>query len=143
MKKCYYALMVMLMALVSVGFTACGDDDEPKVADIVGTWQYISPDDMLDDVGLLLLQFTKDGKFHQVINYIGANGASDYIVFHGSYTVKGYKLAVTLDPSPFLTGESETLEFSYSVDGDELELLMDREIVTFTRVRASVIEPYL
>ena len=29
MKKCYYLLMVMLMALVSIGVASCGDD-EPK-----------------------------------------------------------------------------------------------------------------
>ena len=139
MKKCYFALMVMLMALVSVGFAACGDD-EPEITDfIVGTWQYDDPE-MLDDA-VLLFQFTKDRKFHQVAKYIGS--ATDFFALHGTYTVKGYKLIVTIDPSPLFSDESETIEFSYSFEGDKLVLLSGGETITLIRVNASAIEPYL
>ena len=38
MKKLYYFLAVMLLTLVSVGVTSCGDDkDEPKSSDLVGS----------------------------------------------------------------------------------------------------------
>ena len=141
-KKCYYALMVMLMALVSVGFAACGDDDSDlEIALIVGTWQYDNPE-MFDDA-ILLFQFTKDRKFHQVAKYIGEEGTPDYFAFHGTYTVKGYKLIVTIDPTPLFNDESETIEFSYSVEGDKLELLSNGETITLKRVNASAIEPYL
>ncbi len=142
MKKCYYALMVMLMALVSVGFAACGDDDSDlEIALIVGTWQYDDPE-MFDDA-VLLFQFTKDRKFHQVAKYIGAGGMPELFAFHGTYTVKGYKLIVTIDPTPSFNDKRETIEFYYSVEGDKLELLSNGETITLTRVNASAIEPYL
>ena len=140
MKKCYFALMVMLMALVSVGFAACGDDEpDLEIAEIVGTWQYDNHD-MFDDA-VLLFQFTKDRKFHQVAKYIGS--ATDFFALHGTYTVKGYKLIVTIDPSPLFSDESETIEFSYSFEGDKLVLLSGGETITLIRVNASAIEPYL
>lgn len=139
MRKCYFALMVLLVALVSVGFAACGDD-EPKVADfVVGTWQYDNHEMLNDNV--LLFQFTRDGKFHLVSKYIGS--ATDYYAYHGTYTVKGYKLIVTFDPSPLLSDESETIEFDYSVEGDKLLLFTNSETLTLIRVNNSVIEPYL
>ena len=62
--KAFESFNYMLMALVSVGFAACGDDDdEPKSADIVGTWSLDT--DILGDYEVLF-QFTKDGKFHEV-----------------------------------------------------------------------------
>ena len=142
MKKCYYALMVMMLALVSVGFAACGDDDSDlEIAFIVGTWQYDDPE-MFDDA-VLLFQFTKDRKFHQVAKYIGAGGMPELFAFHGTYTVKGYKLIVTIDPTPSFNDKRETIEFYYSVEGDKLELLSNGETITLTRVNASAIEPYL
>ena len=132
----------MLMALVSVGFAACGDDEsELEIAEIVGTWQYDDPD-MLDDT-VLLFQFTKDRKYHQVAKYIGAGGNSEHFAFHGTYTVKGYKLIVTIDPTPLFSDKSETIEFIYSMEGDKLVLFTGGETITLTRVMASVIEPYL
>ena len=137
MKKCYFALMVFLMTLVSVGFTACGDD-EPKVADIVGTWLYDSPE-IYGDVAWLF-QFTKDGIFHQVIINIKADGNNDYFAFHGTYTVKGNELSFVYDDDQGFDGDPLTVE--YIVQGDKL-MLMDQNHSTFTRVMNSVIEPYL
>ena len=77
-KKYIYFLMVMLMALVSVGFAACGDDDdEPKNSDIVGTWQ------IKDSEGMTLLQFTKDGKFNEV-EIVSEEGVADVYKFYGT-----------------------------------------------------------
>lgn len=139
MKKCYYALMVMLMALVSVGLAACGDD-EPKVADIVGTWQYYEPA-MYNDASLMF-QFTKDGRFHQVVVFIVSAGKTDHFAFHGSYTVKGNNLSMTYDNDDGYDGENETLTCEYMVQGDRLTLL-DQDHSTYIRVKDSVIEPYL
>ena len=139
MRKCYFALMVLLMALVSVGFAACGDD-EPEVTDfIVGTWQFDNHEMLNDNV--LLFQFTKDGKFHLVSRFIGS--ATDYYALHGTYTVKDNKLIITIDPSPLFSDESEIVEFSYSFEGDKLLLLSGGETITLFRVSASAIEPYL
>ena len=137
-KKFHLALMVVLTALVSLGFAACGDD-EPKVADIVGTWQYNYPD-MLDDA-TMLLQFTKDGKFHQVVVFI-VDGKTEHYAFHGTYTVKGNELSFIYDDNIDHDSESDAFTVEYMVQGDRLTLL-DQDHTSFTRVRDSVIEPYL
>ena len=142
MKKCFYALMVMLMALVSVGFAACGDDDdEPKVPDIVGTWQLNQSKDWN-----VYYQFTKDGKFHYVwkaYTIVHYDLIPAVIVRHGTYTVSGTKLIVTLDSG---TDNIDLYlcpsECEYSVQGDSLKLLVEDE-PTFTRVDDSVILRFL
>lgn len=139
MKKSYYFLMVMLMALVAVGVTSCGDDDEPKGSDIVGTWA-------LDNTGygaaVTLFQFTKDGTFYEVDKSM-LNGETGVDVYHGTYSVSGNKLTVTY----IFTYETETVECTYQVKGDKLTLTYDDEGVgvtaTFTRVKDGVIAPYL
>ena len=133
MKKYYYLLMVMLMALVSVGFAACGDDDdEPKGSDIVGTWQ------ISDEEGVILLQFTKDGKFNEV-DIVSEEGVADLFIYHGTYSVSGNKLTVTY----VYDHESETVGCTYSVNGDKLSITDDGYTSIFTRVKDSVIEQYL
>ena len=137
--------MVMLLTLLTVGFTACSDDDEPKGADIVGTWQYDHPDDEEYVDYDLYYQFTKDGKFHQVWKSHDESygyGKSNLIVFHGTYTVSGTKLIVTLDSKPNYDLYLCPSECEYSVQGDKLKLL-GGEYPTFIRVEDSVIEPYL
>ena len=136
MKKCYYFLMVMLMALVSVGFAACGDDDEPKSADIVGTWAFDNTD--LIGAGVTLFQFTKDGKFYEVDRSM-VYGEDGVEVYHGTYTVSGDKLTVTY----IFQYETETIECTYQVKGNKLTITNDGHTSTFIRVDDSVIEPYL
>ena len=139
MKKFYYALMIMLMALVSLGFTACSDDDEPNGADIVGTWQYNHPDDEEQIIDYdLFYQFTKDGKFHRVtVFHEPSYGRRNYVVSYGTYVVSGTKLIITFDGDEVVTTEGY-----YSVRGDILIFLGGDE-PTFTRVEDSIIEPYL
>lgn len=138
MKRLSYFLMVILMALVSLGFAACSDDDEPKVADIVGTWQYDNPDETANYD--MFYQFTKDGEFHVVEKYHEVYyGRPNLFVHHGTYTVSGTTLKFSL-----LLNDDEvwTTEGEYSVQGDKLKFLGGEE-PTFTRVDDSVIEPYL
>lgn len=137
MKKYYFALMVMLMTLVSVGLAACSDD-EPKIADIVGTWQYAEPEVYND--ATMLYQFTKEGEFHLVVISIIPNGKPDHFTFHGSYTVKGNTLSMTYDDDVY--GENGPLTCEFVVKGDRLTFLDDHH-TTFIRVKDSVIEPYL
>ena len=139
MRKCYFALMVMLLGLVSVGFTACGHD-EPEIADIVGTWAL---DTDLDGDFALLFQFTRSGKFYQVLNHIQADGTPASVVFHGRYELaKGNKLALIFNLDSDDDGENDIVTCNYIVQGDKLTLL-GQEPATFVRVKDSVIEPYL
>ena len=143
MKKYIYSLMVMLLALLNVGLTACSDDDEPKGADIVGTWQYNHPDDEEIVDYDIYYQFTKDGKFHYVWkSHELYYGSANFVVYHGTYTVSGKKLIVTMDPHSIFDLYDEPSVCEYSVQGDRLKLLGGDE-PTFTRVDGSVIQPYL
>ena len=141
MKKYYFAVMVMLMALVSVGLTACGDD-EPKVPSIVGTWQHDHEAGNWD----IYYQFTKDGKFHYVwkTNMATAQGlVPTVVVANGTYTVSGTKLIVTLDSNPKTDLYLCPSECEYSVQGDKLKLLLGEDEPTFTRVKDNTIPTWV
>ena len=135
MKKCYYFLMVMLLTLVSVGFVSCGDDDEPKSSDIVGTWAFDNTD--LIGAGVTLFQFTKDGKFYEVDKSMVLG--DDEVVYHGTYTITGDKLTITY----IFLSETETIDCTYQVKGNKLTITNGGHSSTFIRVEDSVIEPYL
>ena len=133
MKKYIYSLLVLLLPILAVGFTACSDDDEPEGADIVGTWQYDNPDETANFD--LFYQFTKDGKFHQVTKFHEPSyGRPNYFVHSGTYVVSGKKVITTFD--------GVTTESDYLVKGNKLMFLGGDE-PTFTRVDDSIIEPYL
>lgn len=133
MKKYYYFLMVMLMALVSVGFASCGDDnDEPKDSGIVGTWQ------LTEDNEVTLIQFTKDGKFNE-IDIVTEEGVADLFKYFGTYTLSDNKLTITY----VYAFETETVVCTYSVKGDKLTISSMAETSTLTRVDDSVIQRYL
>ena len=134
MKKFCNLLMVMLMALVSVGFAACGDDDEPKGSDIVGTWAL---DDSGFGAGVTLFHFTKDGKFSEVNKSMVLG--DEVLVYHGTYTITGDKLTVTY----IYLNETETIDCTYQVKGNKLTITNGGHSSTFIRVEDSVIEPYL
>ena len=136
MKKYIYSLMVMLVALVLVGFASCGDD-EPEGADIVGTWQYDNPDETANYD--LFYQFTKDGVFNRVtIFHELSYGRRNFVVSSGTYTLSGKKVIISFDNG----GEVVSTENPYSVQGDKLKFIGGDE-PTFARVDDSVIEPYL
>ena len=132
--------MVMLMALVSVGFASCGDD-EPEGADIVGTWQYDNPDETANyDI---YYQFAKDGKYHYVwLSHEAYIGRRNYSVHSGTYVVSGKKLKITYNTESSEDEEVEPNWIEYSVQGNKL-MLLGGEYPTFTRVEDSVIQPYL
>ena len=145
MKKYSYILMVMLLALLTIGFTACSDDDEPKGADIVGTWQHDHPHNGSRDWDIYYL-FTKDGIFlyvwesYMIEHY---TFVPVVVVYRGTYTVSGTKLIVTLDSEPSIDLYLFPSECEFSVQDDSLKLLLGGEEPTFTRVDDSAVQPYL
>ena len=139
MKKFYFFLSVMLLALVSFGLTSCGDDkDEPKNNDVVGTWQLKT----VEDFGTYesLIQFTKNGKWHSVDIYT-EGGETEVEVEHGNYSISGDKMTVTYTDE----GHSITTTFGFVVKGDKLMITYEDYpvAVTYNRVKDSVIEKYL
>lgn len=129
-------LMVMLMALVSVGFASCGDDDEPKDSSIVGTWIQYNIDGI--ESSTIMIQFTKNGIYHEVDTHLEDEHVVSY-VYKGKYTVSGNKLTVTYN----YHYEDETVNCTYQVKGDQLTITHGGESSTLTRVEDSLIEPYL
>ena len=134
MKKIVKFSAFMLAAMfAATSFTSCGnDDDEPKGSDIVGTWQ------LKDSDGVILLQFTKDGKYNEV-DIVSDEGVDDLYIYHGTYTLSGNKLTITY----VYAYESETVDCTYSVKGDQLTITSAEGSNTLTRVQDSVIERYL
>ena len=87
---------------------------------------------------MILLQFTKDGKYHEVNTYI-VNEVDKVGVYHGTYSVSGDKLTVTY----IFKYETETVECTYQVKDGKLTIISDEGPSTFTRVKDSTIEQYL
>ena len=135
--------MVMLLALLSVGFSACSNDDEPKGADIVGTWQHNHHTEYND----VYYYFTKDGKFHYVWKTRIVTSHHGFmptvVVYHGTYTVSGTKLIVTMDSNPTDDLYLCPTECEFSVQGDTLKVVLGEEEHTFTRVNDNAIQPYM
>ena len=140
MKKCSYFLMVILLALVSVGFAACEDDEPKYTSDLVGTWSYNTQ--MIGDFATYL-QFTKDGKFHEVHTSFPNGETLLDDVFNGTYTVSGNVLTITYN----FKYEDEIVKCLYDVEGDKMTLTFEDDgeevTATFIRVNDSVIEEYL
>lgn len=137
MKKFYYLMMAMLMAMTTLSLTACGDDDEDGPdgggGDIVGAWKanMMNYADDIEDFEEIkeycesfesLFQFKKDHKFVSV-------------------TVLKYKKSVAeeyKDVPGFENPEIDIERGTYSVSGDKLTLIYtdedgttDREEVNF------------
>ncbi len=140
MKKLYFFLTVMLLSLVSVGVTSCGDDkDEPMGDGLVGTWQL----KLVDEEGRSienLVQFTKNGKWNSVEIVTDDIGIS-VEVEKGTYTVSGDKITVAYTED----GKTVTEMITYVVKGNKLMLTYEDVpvAITFDRVKDSVIEQYL
>ncbi|MBR6046776.1 MAG: hypothetical protein IKP44_01625, partial [Bacteroidaceae bacterium] len=77
MKKFYYLMMAMLMAMTTLSLTACGDDEEDGPSgggnDIEGTWKGNLTNDWYDEEDAdyiekaeALIQFKKGGKYVSV-----------------------------------------------------------------------------
>ena len=93
MKKLYFFLSVMLLTLVSVGVTSCGDDkDEPKSADIVGTWQVQA----VDEDGASYESLTISGNKVTVTYTEDGKSVSESF----TYEVKNNKLMITYQDFP-------------------------------------------
>ena len=138
MKKLYFFLTVMLLTLVSVGVTSCGDD-EPKSNDLVGTWQFKAVDE--DGASYeTLVQFTKDGKWNSVEIVTDEVGVA-VEVEKGTYTVSGNKINVTYTED----GHSVTESVTFEVKDNKLMLTYEDMpvAITFQRVKDSVIQQYL
>lgn len=149
MKKQLFLLAAMLLAVMSISLTACGDDnDEPSGGDIVGTWECDISRTLIDEMsdmyksGNELIQFRSDGTMVTVNAYVltdawaAITGEREEVeVGYGTYRISGDKL---------ISGDGETVKFK--LQGNKLTLTPTSGIIlplTFTRVSDSVINIYL
>ena len=156
----------MLMAIASVGLTACGDNkDEPRSIDygIIGTWQMDTT--IYYDSYLAFIQFTEDGNFNDAEIWTYPDSTT-IDVYTGTYTLSRDVVKITetdkyhyktsddisdianLDNARFdmisvTTGEKETYSMNYLVQEKQLIVSVKEDSVTLTKANNSDIEKYL
>ena len=139
MKKFLFLSMAMIMAILSLGLTACGDDkDEPEGtnADLVGTWKMTGTEGGYSYTSYV--QFTKDGKFNNVEIYT-EDGETEVEVVKGTYTVNGDVITITEN----YDGEVDTYSVRFQIKGKQLIVSEAGYSVTYTQAKNSEIEKYL
>ena len=155
MKKYLSMMVAVMLAAMSLGLSACGDDkDEPKgtnAKDLIGTWESDIVRDGVDGMeffyesGESLIQFRNDGTMVSVNvyvlkdEYVFDGKKEDIEVEYGTWRVEGDKI--------YGEGEDGAEEvMTFKVKGNDLTLTTTRGIIaslTFTKVPDSRINKYL
>lgn len=151
MKKIYSILMLAMMAVAALSFTACGNDDVDDANDggnIVGTWKYddISLNSLLDNLYEdvygddyednsytdAYIQFRENGTYVDIEVY----DDGDVDVERGTYKVE--------DGFLIMREGGEDFTYTYKVSGKKLSVTFGGAItMTLTKVNDSVIDKYL
>ena len=107
-------MIALMMAVVSVGFASCGDDDdEPLESVILGKW-YSYKATVSNSYGKKTVDVTQNGEYAAF--YMEANFASNKTVI-----VKGWMQSE--DGASLYWGETS---FVYSIDDDELTIVDEK-----------------
>ena len=115
MKKTFRILGLMLCTiLISIGFTACGDDDnEPGSNSIVGTWRL----SLQEEDGIMWhcqYEFSSNGSL-KVKDWTGNNEPANYEAT-GNYSTSADVLTLTITAD----GESWTEQYKFKIEGNHL-----------------------
>lgn len=155
MKKYLTMMVAVMLAAMSLGLAACGDDkDEPKgtnAKDLIGTWESDIVRDGVDGMeffyesGESLIQFRNDGTMVSVNvlvlkdEYVFDGKKEDIEVEYGTWRVEGDKI--------YREGEDGAEEvMTFKVKSNALTLTTTSGIIaslTFTKVPDSRINEYL
>ena len=170
MKKIYYLMVAMLMAMTTLSLTACGDDEEDGPSgggnDIVGTWKANLPSDLLYEVfdeeeieyvdkAEVLIQFKNNETYvtASVVTYnkVFAELMKDNPYFtnpmvdidRGTYRINGKKLITRSEYDE--DGEEEVADFSISGKTMTFSYSDDgvKYSMKFSKVSDKEIEKYL
>jgi hypothetical protein len=120
--KTFRAIGVALISvLLSVSFSACGDDDEPSSGGnpLVGTWVEKVTDDSLRDY----ITFKADGT-----GFAGDWDKGDRYEDVESFRYKYTNTTVTLD-----WGDGSPKKYQYSISGKDLSLSRGGETTIYTK----------
>ena len=149
MKKHFYLYMALLMAVMNLSLTACGDDnDEPSGGDIVGTWECDISQTLIDEMsdmyksGDELIQFRADGSMVTVSAYILTDAWAQITGDTEEVEIEYDTWRISDDK--IISGNGETVKFK--LKGNKLTLTPTSGIIiplTFTRVSDSRINRYL
>lgn len=156
MKKYFSILTAVILAVLTMSLTACGDDnDEPENTNpkaLIGTWESVLAQDLIEamdgiwESGEQLFQFRSDGTAISVNYYV----LSDYMA-----ELEGHKEETDIqyctweakgDMIYVVDEDGYTNQYKYTIKGDKLTLTLTKGIeipVTFKRVSDSRINKYL
>lgn len=141
MKKQLNFILLAVMAVFSITFVSCGnDDDEPNSA-FVGTWHTERVDGSLDPFteGITYTQLRSDETYVEVD--VDEEDDNAYEVTNGTWSVSDNKLTMTAT-TDIISGIPVTFEIK-KVEGDKITLSFLGTTVYLVRVSDSVIEKYL
>lgn len=141
MKKQLNFILLAVMAVFSITFVSCGnDDDEPNSA-FVGTWHTERVDGSLEPFteGITYTQLRSDGTYVEVD--VDEEDDNAYEVTNGTWSVSDNKLTATATTG-IISGIPVTYEIK-KVEGDKITLSFLGTAVYLVRVSDSVIEKYL
>ena len=141
MKKQLKFILLAVMAVFSITFVSCGnDDDEPNSA-FVGTWHTERVDGSLEPFteGITYTQLRSDETYVEVD--VDEEDDNAYEVTNGTWSVSDNKLTMTATTG-IISGIPVTFEIK-NVEGDKITLSFLGTTVYLVRVSDSVIEKYL
>ena len=156
MKKHLFLFGAIVLAVMGMTLTSCGDDnDEPGGGDIVGTWEadtpwLSSPGGLYDEFYDYIKTYTKFNKDNTYVSVTDMILTDEWVeltgedkhqieIDRGSYTISGNNLTTRS-----YYDETETsLPCTYSIKGNKMTVKTLGMTFTFTRVSDSMIEQYL
>ena len=111
MKKFYGILMLAMLAVCSIAFVSCGDEDEDKggsSSSIVGTWQF--QNGRTCDILMLISNGTFE--WYDIVDYGDEIVESEHCT--GRYKVSGEMFTLIED------GDQESEEFRFKIEGNTM-----------------------
>lgn len=153
MKQVKFLLLALVVALMGISLTACGDDnDEPGGGSIVGTlegdylhgFESTNGQDGIFESSKGYIKFNDDNTYISVSDIIYTDewvqtiGGDKYEIEieHGTYKISGNTITITDSDQTYSPA-------TFSVKGNKLTIVTLGLTFTFTRVSDSVINKYL
>lgn len=156
MKQIKTLFLLLVVTLMSISLTACGDDnDEPGGGDIVGTWEadYIDwfvgngQSGVLESQSKVYIRFYDDNTYISISDFVYSDEWVEIFgvekheieIDRGTYKITGNTISIQSTTDP----ESTSMPATFNVKGNKMTLIALGLTLTFTRISDSVINKYL